>query len=174
MPSIAQQDYKIIAPKEGRGFNNDAAALGELKKSILNGIGFDCIIKDTVAYDGDFNRVLGFYPNGNTADVWSFGNSEVLTINMKYTVAQYEGLAAVQEQMDEASGLMSIVPSLTVNGDKLQEDSEGYYICVDNKYLIVTGDETVTALTIAETGPTEHFVNITWEDAQKLIGLPLA
>ena len=53
------QDYKIIAPTPGRAFKNDAAALGELKKAILNGTAFDCLVKATVSGDDDLNRVLG-------------------------------------------------------------------------------------------------------------------
>lgn len=176
--STPQQDYKVIAPKQGRDIISDAAALGELKKAILNGIGFDCIIKDTVGGDGDFNRVLGFYPDGSLVNIWSTANLEAFPpIEMLYTVTQYQGLAAVQQALDEKYGLQEGMTYLTTSGatSYLQEDSAGRYICVDNKYLIVTGDETVTTLTIAETGPGQgdDFVNITWEDAQKLIGLPL-
>lgn len=172
MPQIAQQDYKVIAPKPGRAFNVDAAALGELKKAVLNGIGFDCIVKDTITSDGDYNRVLGFYPDGSVVDVWSFPNSQVLTIEISPTVTQYQGLAAVQNAIDEEIGLMTAIPEL-IDNDHLAESSSSYAICIDGKYLTITGGETIEALTIAETGPTEDFVNITWEDAQKLIGLPL-
>lgn len=183
MPSIAQQDYKIIAPKQGRSFAEDAAALGELKKAILNGIGFDCIIKDTVAGDGDFNRVLGFYPGGELADVWSVTDSVKLTIAMPHTVIQYQGLAAVQEAIDEYDGtLLEKVPAFAgiyvdgIEKSVLVSDDMGYYICVDGKYLIITFDyatDFIISFEKAESGPAEGFVNITWEDAQKLIGLPL-
>jgi len=173
MPQIAQQDYKVIAPKEGRTFHADAAALGELKKAILNGIGFDCLIKDTIVDDGDINRVLGFYPDGSAASYYRLAYGEIKTTDLYYTVGQYQGLAAVQNAVDEASSLMDVLPDFTKNSGHLLVDDPAYLVCVDGKFLTVTGDETIESLTIAETGPTAGFVNITWEDAQKLIGLPL-
>lgn len=177
MPQIGQQEYKVIAPKEGRAFNNDAAALGELKKSILNGIGFDCLIKDTLSDDGDINRVLGFYPDGSPVAYYSIADNGIKILEISFSVTQYQGLAAVQEQMDEAIGLQSVMPDFeTTNLHLLATgQSDSLFVCVDGKYLTVTGSETIEALTIAETGPagSDDFINITWEDAQKLIGLPL-
>lgn len=174
MPQIAQQDYKVIAPKEGRSFNADSAALAELKKSILNGIGFDCLIKDTIADDGDINRVLGFYPDGSAASYYSLAEGEVIkTIVLDYTVTQYQGLAAVQNAMDDI-GLQASLPTFEKEDSHLLASADDdVRVCVDGKYLTVIGDETIEALTIAETGPTGNFINISWEDAQKLIGLPL-
>lgn len=174
MPQIAQQDYKVIAPKPGRDFKKDAAALGELKRSILNGIGFDCLIKDTLALEGDFSRVLGLYPDGSVVAVYSIPEHQNKEYEMPYTVEQYEGLSSVQNAID-VYGLARVLPLLTKGQDNvhLNEDDSGYFICVDGKYLIVTGESNIEALAIAENGPSEYFVNITWEDAQKLIGLPL-
>ena len=156
----------------------DAAALAELKKAVLNGIGFDCLLKNVVDNDGTLDRVLGFYEDCSDVYCFGTGNGEIVHIELPHTVAQYQGLSAVQQALDAKYGLQSVIPELTTSGadSHLQEGGAGRNICVDNKYLIVTGDETVTALTIAETGPGEGdgFVNITWEDAQKLIGLPLA
>lgn len=176
MPQIAQQDYKVIAPKPGRAFFNDAAALGELKKAVLNGIGFDCLIKDTIQGDGDINRVLGFYPEGTAVSYYSLAEGEVIkTITPDYTPTQYQGLAAVQEAIDEMDGVMTELPTLENGGSRLAEGTNAYWICVDGKYLTPTASGgKLTALAIAETGPTEGFVNITWEDAQKLIGLPIS
>lgn len=176
MPSIAQQDYKIIAPKQGRTFFQDAAALGELKKAILNGIGFDCIIKDSLTNEGDYNRVLGFYPDGSTAEAWAAGNSEAITIGMPNTVAQYQGLAAVQEAEDVLMGSpVNSLPSLTDNNEFLYEEEKGVYICVNDYALSFTTDDNdhLASLEISTTKRTSGFVNITWEDAQKLIGLPI-
>lgn len=176
MPSIAQQDYKIIAPKQGRGIASDAAALEELKKAILNGIGFACLIKDTIRNDGDINRVLGVYPDGSIADVWSTGNTEPLTIQMPNTVAQYQGLAAVQQAEDKLEVMLAL-PALGIADSHLIEEENGYPICADGKFLIpaVSGDK-LASLSIAETGPAgdDDYINITWEDAQKLIGLPIS
>lgn len=175
MPQIAQQDYKVIAPKEGRSFNTDAAALAELKKSILNGIGFDCLLKNTLSDEGTLDRVIGLYQDGSEIYAFDTGDGEIYHIIAPYTVTQYQGLAAVQEAEDETIELQTQLPVLTRNWDNihLSDDNNAAFICVGGKYLTVTGSETIEALTIAETGPTGNFFNITWEDAQKLIGLPL-
>lgn len=176
MPQIAQQDYKVIAPKYGRGFLNDAAALGELKRSILNGIGFDCLIKDTIAGDGDVNRVLGFYPIGTFVSIYSHSNEIFESIELPYTVEQYEGLSVVQLAVDEQRGGVQDHLPVLEDSEILLEANSGYPICVDGKYLTVTAssDSKIEALAIAENGPSDDaFINITWEDAQKLIGLPL-
>lgn len=176
MPSIAQQDYKVIAPKPGRDCSTDAAALGELKKAVLNGIGFDCLLKDIAADEGTLGRILGFHEDSFSVDVWDAANSQSVNIELPCTVTQYQGLAAVQQAVDEKYGLMGSLPLLTtVSHNYLSEDDLGGHICVDNKYLIITVGEggKLTSLTMADTGPSQSdtFVNITWEDAQKLIGL---
>lgn len=179
MPQIAQQDYKVIAPKEGRSFNRDAAALAELKKAILAGIGFDCLIKDTIADDGDINRVLGFYPNGSVVDYYSIAETEVKTLSLQHTVTQYQGLAAVQQAEDEyMERVAEELPHLYLERlGFLSESIEGVDICVNGFKLSVTSSGgRITALEISDTKPSEgaHFINIAWEDALKLIGLPIA
>lgn len=177
MPQAGQQEYKVIAPKEGRALNADAAAIGELKKAILAGIGFDCLIKDTTAEDGDISRLLALYPSGAAVAYYSFGSGNIEVIGLDYTINQYQGLAAVQEAEDEEIKLQTQLPMLTKGMDDvhLSDDNTEVFICIDGKYLTVTGSGTIEALTIAETGPAPgaDFINITWEDAQKLIGLPL-
>lgn len=175
MPQIAQQDYKVIAPKEGRIFSGDAAALVEIKKSILNGTIFDCLIKDTLVSDGDINRILGLYPDGTSISYYSQADGNIMTVELPYTVTQYQGLAAVQEALDKEISIQTNIPLLTKRMDNvhLGDDNSTTFICVDGKFLTVTGSGTIEALTIAGTGPSENFVNITWEDAQKLIGLPI-
>ena len=175
MPSIAQQDYKVIAPKDGRGFMEDAAALAELKKAVLNGIGFDCLLKNIADDDGALDRVLGFYEDCSDVYCFSTGNGGIVHIELPHTVAQYQGLAAVQNAIDEEDGtVMSALPTFRVEANNLFENNTGYWPCVDGKFLIpaVSGGK-LASLTIAETGPANGFVNITWEDAQKLIGLPI-
>lgn len=180
MPQIAQQDYKVIAPKPGRSFNQDAAALGEIKKAILNGIGFDCLVKNAGISDkGTLDRILGFYEDGSLVKYYDSGDGEIKGSDIPYTPIQYQGLAAVQNAVDEASGeLMGRIPELTAIGygseQRLAVDTPNYAICVDGKYLTPTiSNQQIQSIAIAETGPTGHFINITWEDAQKLIGLPL-
>ena len=174
MPQIAQQDYKVIAPKEGRAVVVDAAALAELKKAILAGIGFDCIV-ETAKDEGVscLGRIEGLYADASCFAFLDMFNSELSVFGLEYTVTQYQGLAAVQEAIDETLGVMNAFPAFSTDDSYLIEDGERVLVCVDGKFLTVTGSATIEALTIAETGPTENFVNITWEDAQKLIGLPL-
>lgn len=177
MPQIAQQDYKVIAPKPGRAFADDAAALGELKKAILKGIGFDCLIGGSMAGEYDINRVFGFYPDGSAVSYYSCSNGDIIEMGLPYTITQYQGLAAVQNAMDEADGLQSSLPNFEKSDTHLlaSADSDAF-VCVDGKYLTVTGSETIEALAIAETGPDEGYtvINISWEDALKLIGLPIS
>lgn len=176
MPSIAQQDYIIIAPKEGRALADDAAAMGQLKKAVLNGTSFDCLLKDPITVETGLTRVV--YTDEAGVAFIDPSNDSVNNILPEYTPDQYSGLAAVQEEVDRIEGNISTsIPVLTMgNDDTLKDDNSGYSICVDGKYLDVTGEETVTALAISDEGPAEGetFINITWDDAQKLIGLPLA
>lgn len=174
MPQIAQQDYKEIRAKAGRIISIDAAALAEIKKSFLNGTIFDCILMD---YDGswDFQRVLSAWEDG--VIYFDLLNAEISTIELPYTPTQYQGLAAVQNAIDEKVEPMVEIPQLSYEDEYLMEIG-GDFICVDGKYLIITTDSgnILKTLIIAETGPTPGigFVNITWEDAQKLIGLPVS
>lgn len=177
MPQIAQQDYKVIAPKPGRSFNVDAAALGEIKKAILNGIGFDCLIKNAgIADEGTLDRILGFYGGGSLVKYYDSGDGEIKGVDLTYTVTQYQGLAAVQNAEDELLGeAVQSLPTLGTTKSHLVETGEEFPIYVDGKYLTPTASGgKLTALAVAETGPGEFaHINITWEDAQKLIGLPL-
>ena len=181
MPQIAQQDYKIIAPKDGRSFIKDAAALAELKKAVLNGIAFDRLIKNYMADEDTLDRVLGVYRDGSSVSSYDIGDGETADISLPYTVAQYQGLAAIQQAIDEKYGLMQNLPSLEYDGEDNSLNVAvsaqlNVYVCVDGKKIITTveGDK-IKALTLSETGPGEDtpFVNITWEDAQRLIGVAI-
>lgn len=177
MPSIAQQDYIVIKTSQKRYFQDDAEAMSKIAGAISRNTLFDCLIENIddaqVPY---YFKPVGYMPKDKIFYYYDAANGDMEGMDIPYSESQYQGLAAVQQALDAKYGRQDGIPTLTLSGAYLQEDSEGRYICVDNKYLIVTGDETVTALTIAETGPGEGdgFVNITWEDAQKLIGLPLA
>lgn len=180
MPSIAQQDYIIIAPKEGRALADDAAAMGQLKKAVLNGTSFDCLLKDPTSAESGLTRVI--YTDAIGVAFIDPSDDVVNNISPEYTPDQYSGLAAVQEAEDIIIGeVLTEMPSLVKTNtglieNILVENAGGYLICVNGKYLIVTGEETITALAISDEGPGESdgFVNISWDDAQKLIGLPLA
>lgn len=178
MPQIAQQDYIVIKPKKGRAANVDAECLRRLKQACENGTIFDCIIYEpTVAEESDFSRVIAGYDISIL--LYSAGDTEIVSIEFPYTVTQYQGLAAVQEAEDEYSGgVEEVLPSLSlVLGGYLNEDNEGIPICVNGFRLSVTApDGTIAALEISDTKPAEgeDFINIAWEDALKLIGLPIS
>lgn len=179
MPSIAQQDYIVIKTSQKRYFYQDAEAMSKIVGAVSRNTLFDCLIENIDdSADTYYFRPVGYMPKDKTLYYYDATDGEMDGVRIPHSESQYQGLAAVQQALDAKYGFQVSIPELTSSGDTsyLQEGSEGRYICVDNKYLIITGDETVTALTIAETGPGEGdgFVNITWEDAQKLIGLPLA
>lgn len=177
MPSIAQQDYIVIKPKEGRAAQDDAECLHKLKSALLNGTILDCIIYDTVPREGDFSRIIGGYKDA--INFYSPGDTEIKGLNLDYTPTQYSGLAAVQEAEDEWNKqAVSLLPALTADGgDLLAEDVMAIPICSGGFRIkiIYDGDSKVANLELTDTKPAEgeDFINISWEDAQKLIGLPI-
>ena len=192
MPSIAQQDYIVIKPKQERATKDDAAAMAQLAgiKERDGQLGFfDVLINKPIVSEGvtieQYSRVIATYGDKPrtrpiSLTVYEGTNDEIVNLAVDYSQKQYQGLAAVQEAIDEKYGGMNILPVLLTQQvtNYLQEEDMGGYICVDNKYLIATvdGEDKLISLTMADTGPIEPdaFVNITWEDAQKLIGLPIA
>ena len=175
MPSIAQQDYIVIKTSAiSRPFENDAAALSQIAGCISRGTIYDCLLQN---YDGNeeyFTRIIGFAPARKLILYYDWSADGVSALTTYYTETQYQGLAAVQQAEDEKMGEAVSLPSLGTVGSYLIEDNEGFSICADGKYLIpaVSGGK-LASLTIAETGPEEGFMNITWEDAQKLIGVAI-
>ena len=178
MPSIAQQDYIVIKTSASpRPFTIDAAALSQIAGCMSRGNIYDCLLQN---YDGNneyFARIIAFAPSSKAIFYYEWNAGEVDSIEVSYTATQYQGLAAVQQAIDEQEGMMDRLPVLTADGNHyLAEDDFGGYICVDNKFLLASPiNMKIASLTMADTGPGEgdDFVNITWEDAQKLIGLPL-
>lgn len=177
MPSIAQQDYIVIKTSASpRPFTIDAAALSQIAGCMSRGNIYDCLLQNYDGNDEYFARIIAFAPSSKTIFYYEWNSGEMDSIEVDYTVTQYQGLAAVQEAEDEIEGeVMLALPALGTADSHLIEEENDYPICVDGKFLIpaVSGGK-LASLTIAETGPGEGFINITWEDAQKLIGLPLA
>lgn len=107
-----------------------------------------------------------------------------------YTETQFEGVAAIQEALQEAHGAAYLVNLVTAVADPegseeqeykyLKDDDSGAYICVD-RYLLEIGTseveegEVVASVTKSNLQPVgeSDSVNITMEDAQKLIGIPI-
>lgn len=177
MPSIAQQDYIVIKTSASlRPFTIDAAALSQIAGCISRGNIYDCLLQNYDGNDEYFTRIIAFAPSSKTIFFYQWTSGEVDNAEVSYTVTQYQGLAAVQEAEDEILGeVMLALPALKTADSHLIEKENGYPICADSKFLIpAVSDGKLASLTIAETGPVNGFVNITWEDAQKLIGLPIS
>jgi hypothetical protein len=181
MPQIANQDYNIVAPQYASSIFLDAAALGQIAGHIERGTIWDIILDGSKdASEKDFSRVYGL-----SKDIawefymiffWDCFENEAYGLEIWYTQSQYEGLAAVQE----ACGLVSHVPILVnkelsggtlVVGERYSEK----YICVDGKHLgYEEEDGTITGIIFTNVEATPGtFVNITAEDAQKLVGVQI-
>lgn len=185
MPQAAQQDYIKI---KSFGLNDYRMTL-ELKKAIERGTIFDVIISihSNRGYQLDV-RVLSVVRNSeaNTTAVGvSFDNGTPL-IDVSYSTRQYEGLVAIQNAHKSDEGAYARPVILITRG--YPGDDEPYiylgdseaddYICVDDKLLICTLDgegliSSIEVSDITEEGELGH-INISWEDAQKLIGLPIS
>lgn len=173
MPQIAQQDYKILAPTPGRGALNDMAVLGELKKSLLNGTIFDCLIKDVTLVENYYGRVLGAYPNSGVS-IYDPGESEVRYFELPYTVTQYQGLAAIQAEADRIDGVSLDSPGLVARNGLLEESVSGYPIGTPGgyQYKVTLVDGKIVTIEVSTSTVEGDFIAISIEDAQKLIGLP--
>ena len=176
MPQIAQQDYIVIKPKAGRAAQDDAECLRRLKQACENGTIFDCLVGDITAIEGTLGRVLGAHNDGSYIDIYNQSNSEPYALELPYTVEQYSGLAVVQEAVD-GLGMMEDLPVMEAREGYLYESNNLVAICVNGFKLSATASGgTLTALEISDTKPDdgEDFINIAWEDALKLIGLPIS
>lgn len=178
MPQIAQQDYIRIAPKIGRTIQNDAAGLARIKELLQRGTIFDAII--TTAFEenaedsGEIARVNGFYED-QVVYLYNGYEGKNSDISLSHTKKQYEGLAAVQLAIDEHNGdVYGNLPDIHIgDAGHLYERAEVLEICVDDHYLIATeSDYHLATISLGEQIPEGiDFINISWEDAQKLIGL---
>lgn len=172
MPQIAQQDYNVVKPAYADYIHNDAAALGVLAGHIERGTIFDVLVK--IAKDGDsFSRVVAASKEYGNIMVVDPEDGTLTFCPNGYTPTQYEGLAAVQV----ACELTENLPSLAVNDyNYLMEDNSSYYLCADGKIVIVTLDDEdkIAALQVSSESPSDEsdWVNVSFEELQKLIGLP--
>lgn len=183
MPSIAQQDYIVIAPKVGNTILNDAYALGQLAKILEKGDTsiFDVILLRPVVNDGEEDqnqgRVLGIYPP-NKASIFDAGNEGIYTIEVPYTSTQYEGLAAVQEAgeaQQPEQGFKDGLPKFSKNEGYFYEASTGNYITdlEGNKISVTVTSDKIASVTLSEEIATGNIVKVPFEEIQKLIGLPI-
>lgn len=162
MPSIAQQDY--LRPS-GKALT-DCHLLAALAHNIQQGTIFDTIMTVVTLGETDQIRPYSVDSAGYIYLYYPY-DAEAVSIQITYTQTQYEGLAAIQ---DTAGGYYDI-PVLALRGGYLAED-------------VVLDDElTIGGKKIAATVKDGHLVNIaiseveyngteiSWEDAQKLIGV---
>lgn len=183
MPQIANQDYNVVAPQYAEVIMNDAAALGMLAGHIERGTIWDVIVKTVITspQENCSVRILSIYSRPsdsriiNTIALYNGYDDEINTIDIKCSPTQYEGLAAVQVACEDSSGL----PELTIDADAYLKDSTSdYYLCVDGKLVSVAtdDDDNISSLTVSTESPAEgaDWVNVPYEDLQKLIGLPAA
>lgn len=141
---------------------------------------FDPFITGEDSYNRVVSASLEVPAESMSITVYDAGDAEFKYQTLEYTVAQYQGLAAIQHAIDEKYRLMLNLPPLEFDGEdnslNVASSQANIYVCVDGKKIITTiVEDKIKALTLSETGPAadERFVNITWEDAQKLIGLPI-
>ena len=166
MPSIAQQDY--LRP-QGK-YLYDCHLLAALAHDLEQGTIFDSIIGFINSDDEQvYVRPIAI-TDTEAKSIWywdSFAPS-VSSFDIDYTQTQYEGLAAIQDADNDYTSL-----------PELETDSDGYlYATVGNDTLVTVGgkklavtvsdDDTIAALAISN----EEYsgFEITWEDAQNLIG----
>lgn len=111
-------------------------------------------------------------------DYWSVADGELKNIALPYTVSQYQGLAAVQAEIDRIEGaIIDELPTLSAAIDKLLVDNNnGYQICTPEgyQYKVTITDGKIATIEVSTTKIQDGgvFIAISIEDAQKLIGLP--
>lgn len=183
MPSIAQQDYIVIAPKVGNTIVVDAYALGQLVKILekKDTSIFDVILKFLQVNDGEddpnYEKIVGVYPMSHIIDAYDPWNRVIYSLNVPYTSTQYEGLAAVQEAGEAQKpgvGFKDGLPEFSSNRGYLYEKSTGYFITDLEGHKIsvtATDDKLATVAVSEETDP--DGIKVPFEEIQKLIGLPI-
>lgn len=169
MPQIAQQDYNIIRPVVGPTINADAPAIAKLVENIERGTIFDCLLFNAGGNNDEYSCVLG--ANRGAIGFFSVGDNATGIIEFgSLSVEQWQGLAAVQI----AAGATDI-PNLEGYQGFLTEDNRGSFVCVGGKKLSYTVNDGgyILAVSVSELSPSENdrVADISFEDAQKLIGL---
>lgn len=183
--STPQQDYIVIKPENrNRSFELDADCLAKIAGALEKNTIFDCLLWQFDDPDSVLTRIIARElgsPTARSIVYYDIIRGQIFLLEIPYTETQYQGLAAIQHAIDEKYGLMQNLPSLEYDGEDNSLNVAvsaqlNVYVCVDGKKIITTVVEgKIKALTLSETGPGEgdDFVNITWEDTQKLIGVAI-
>lgn len=179
MPQVAQQDYIKVVPKEGRNITADAAAMAQIVGLMNRGTIMDAEMIVSWFGTGYYKAKCIAYGKNEIAYFDSPDLGEVRLVDVDFTEKQYEGLSAIQLAEDAFFGeTQGAMPELGLADDEYLSDAySGTLICVDDYKLIATiNSGNLAALSISDQKPAPggDFVNITWEDAQKLIGLPIS
>ena len=180
MPSIAQQDYLVIKGKAETDYRLIAGVAALIERKTL----FDAIIViETTGEHAFFAEcrplsILGGPEDGNLrVDIYYDGGNSVIEVP-SFTQTQFEGLAAIQDAENYYGEIGIGVDTYASDPDLyLYEGEGGNFICSDGKFLKVSltqieGDEyKITAIEQTEKTAEDGYVNVSFEDAQKLIGL---
>ncbi len=181
MPSIAQQDYIVIAPKVA-DIEHDAYALGYLAKILekKDTSIFDVIIK----YDGlNSSKISGVCEgeedfSASVAFIVSEDPTKIYYILIPYTSTQYEGLAAVQEAGVEDSDLPDLkekLPTLERSDDGFLYEEQTATIMTDlegHKISVTAADGKLATVAVSEETDPDG-IQVPFEEIQKLVGLPI-
>jgi len=184
MPSIAQQDYIVIAPKVGNTIEVDAYALGTLAKILekKDTSIFDVILKDASineSPDEHYSRItdcLFIDINGdNYVEYIEDGSIKIL--NFTHTSTQYEGLAAVQEAGEAqypGEGMNTGLPLLQDLQSVLFDRNTGYIITdpEGHKTTVTVAEGKIATVAVSDAVEAEG-IKVPFEEIQKLIGLPI-
>lgn len=179
MPQVAQQDYLVIKGATVTDYRLIAKLASLIERKTL----FDAVIVIEATGEHPFFaecRPLSIYggPEGNTqVDIYFDGGYSTIEVP-PFTQTQFEGLAAIQEAENTYGEIVLGVDTYGSDPDiYLYEGEEGNFICSDGKLLKVTltqkeGDEyEITAIEQTTKTIDDGYVNVSFEDAQKLIGL---
>lgn len=188
MPSIAQQDNLRLEAKFGDGRGDYGLQL-QLLNAIERKTIFDVIytIKQESLDGGtsfmEMRPQASAVENSDGEKVYGIIfppvlSQEFLTISIKNTAEQLSGLSAIQQAADYYDVLD--LAQVELNGvNYLISESDVGSICVEGKMLAITvgeddGEGFAPILTIQQSEvvpPSGTITNISWEDAQKLIGV---
>lgn len=180
MPSIAQQDYIVIAQKVGNTIDVDAYALGQLAKILekKDTSIFDVILE--LARNQEYSKITSCTTITKSVGYISHTGEEVIGINIPYTSTQYEGLAAVQEAGEAqypGEGSADNFPKLgSDNGRLIETGGTGYSILNPEGYIIsvTVADGKLATVAVADEIDPAGGIKVPFEEIQKLIGLPIS
>lgn len=179
MPQAAQQDYLVIKGAEVTDYRLIAKVASLIERKTL----FDAVIAIEATGEYPFfaecrplsiDGAPGFNPK-----VYIFYDGSYSSIEIPpFTQTQFEGLAAIQEAENTYGEIALGVNTYGSDPDiYLYESEEGNFICSDGKLLKVAltqkeGDVyEITAIEQTTKTLDDGYVNVSFEDAQKLIGL---